>query len=659
MNMKRMKRLLVAFAAICLFASSLSAFTQVTHASRTLYVPEEYPTINQALGNATDGDTIIVASGTYNERLTIDKAITLKGAGNGSTTINGNDDGTVILIQHDSVEVSDFNITYDETANYPKSIWMWSTRLAGIHLLNVKGCSIHDNNIQDCGGGIWLYGSSQNRITNNYLYRNNYGIRVDSSNFNTFQNNSAVGNWAGFSLFSSVKNLLYANSMSNNSENMAVTGDNPSFINYVDSSNTVDSKPVYYWIGKSHETVPSDGGYVVLLDCTDITVDGLNLSKNHDGIVIVNCLNINVSNNIISGTNGGIITTNSEGGYITGNNVNSSTAIDLNGNGYYISGNNLTATHTGVGTKGNYNTITANTVNSITPSAWYCNMVDCEGTYNTITDNWLNGTSYVFSLVEGSNNIFYQNTMLNCYQINVNSSNSIIAKNNVTAITVTGGSDSIICGNRITSGLGLCIGGHNNQFYGNELLNNYAEVEFYGNEEACSGNVLYNNNFISNSIDVQNLGKNRANFWNKGVKGNYWSSYTGSDSNGDGVGDSPYIIMSEAADDAQRKLVPIETGRDNYPLIALFDVSSVTVDLPSWVYVAPESLPATTFNPPSGDNSETAPPIQQSTQFLTSDTQRTVEYAIVGIIIAIGIILAAIFVLGKRKRRTVKRSTAI
>jgi parallel beta-helix repeat protein len=603
-------KLVVTLCFFCLIASALITALSVDAASKTLTVPDDYSTINAALESAIDGDTIIVKSGTYTEHLVIDKAVTLKGAGSDSTTINGDNSGTVLVIKHDSVEVSGFTITYDETPNSPKSLWMWSTRLAGIHLLNVKNCNIHDNKILDCGGAIWLYGSQQNRITNNYVNRNDYGIRVENSNNNTIQANTAIGNWAGISLFSSIQNNLGSNSMSGNTQNFAVTGDNPSFINYVDHSNTVDSKPIYYYISKSHQTIPSDAGCVILLDCTDVTVTGLSLSKNHDGIIIVNCLNIAVSNNNIAQTNGGVITRDSKGGSITGNTINCINAINAAGDGCNISGNNIIATNIGVGTEGNYNTITANTV---TLTAWQGNMVDCKGSYNSITDNWFNGTSYVYSRMEGSNNLFYKNTMVNSYQINVNSSDSLIAKNTITGITVTGGTGSIICGNKITDGLGLSVGGHNNQYYANEVSNNYyVGVNFYGNEKTSSDNTIYHNNFISNRIEVKNIGKNEANFWDNGAQGNYWSNYHGTDTNFDGIGDTPYIIMTEALDEAQHKMVPTATGQDNYPLIAPFDITSVTVDLPHWVYAVPEGLtPTASLN--SIQNSEDSQSIEEST----------------------------------------------
>ena len=51
--------------------------------SRTLVVPDDYPTITAAIGNTTDGDTVFVKKGTYdgpiNQTIVINQTISLIG----------------------------------------------------------------------------------------------------------------------------------------------------------------------------------------------------------------------------------------------------------------------------------------------------------------------------------------------------------------------------------------------------------------------------------------------------------------------------------------------------------------------------------------------------------------------------------------------------
>ena len=59
-----------------------------------------------------------------------------------------------------------------------------------------------------------------------------------------------------------------------------------------------------------------------------------------------------------------------------------------------------------------------------------------------------------------------------------------------------------------------------------------------------NSNIFFENNFWKQ----QNFSAYEGNFWDNGSIGNYWSWYKGVDANGDGIGDTPYIINSKDQD---------------------------------------------------------------------------------------------------------------
>jgi len=73
---------------VFLSASCLIMPLSVGAGSKTLVVPDDYPTIASAIGNATQGTTILVKKGTYQEHtLVISKTLTLIGEEKETTVI--------------------------------------------------------------------------------------------------------------------------------------------------------------------------------------------------------------------------------------------------------------------------------------------------------------------------------------------------------------------------------------------------------------------------------------------------------------------------------------------------------------------------------------------------------------------------------------------
>jgi parallel beta-helix repeat protein len=110
---------------------------------------------------------------------------------------------------------------------------------------------------------------------------------------NTVEDNLAQG---GILLIGSGNSTLRNNTMNGNSINFAVTSGPtavyPVYDNDIDVSNTVDGKPIYYWINQFNRTVPSNAGLAFLVNCSGIAVRNMNLSSN---MVAIGLLNTNES----------------------------------------------------------------------------------------------------------------------------------------------------------------------------------------------------------------------------------------------------------------------------------------------------------------------------------------------------------------------------
>ncbi|RZN14934.1 MAG: hypothetical protein EF812_04060 [Methanosarcinales archaeon] len=75
----------------------------------------------------------------------------------------------------------------------------------------------------------------------------------------------------------------------------------------------------------------------------------------------------------------------------------------------------------------------------------------------------------------------------------------------------------------------------NNTLTENTASNNYYGIYLYHS----SNNLLYHNSLINNTNNAHDTGTNQ---WNTSIVGNYYSDYTGSDNDSDGIGDTSYQI---------------------------------------------------------------------------------------------------------------------
>ncbi|MHC4946330.1 MAG: right-handed parallel beta-helix repeat-containing protein, partial [Planctomycetota bacterium] len=187
--MKRSAILLVSF-----LAFSISTY------SATIHVPDDYPTIQQAIDAAAHKDTVLVDWGIYFENIIMPdgaKAITVKSElGPDLTYIEGDQTGSVVHFSHSSTSVLEgFTIRNGK-----------NDKGGGILCYNkskpvIRGNVITGNWAEYSGGGIFTAMSSKPIIEDN-LFSNNYGDEgggICCGGYsdpviihNTFQDNLAV-----------------------------------------------------------------------------------------------------------------------------------------------------------------------------------------------------------------------------------------------------------------------------------------------------------------------------------------------------------------------------------------------------------------------------------------------------------------------------------
>ncbi|MCK5260826.1 MAG: right-handed parallel beta-helix repeat-containing protein [Thermoplasmatales archaeon] len=172
----------------------------VSFDGNTLYVggsgPNNYTKIQDAIDNASDGDTVFVYNGTYYENVNIGKTINLVGEDKNTTIINAGGNGVHISIDH--VIVERFTIT--NVHGYPAE---------GISVSNSKECRISKNIFKDDYIGISVKHSSELEISYNNIEGGTIGIDIQSSNNNIIKKNNIYSSgWKSIDLRDSSNNNI-------------------------------------------------------------------------------------------------------------------------------------------------------------------------------------------------------------------------------------------------------------------------------------------------------------------------------------------------------------------------------------------------------------------------------------------------------------------
>lgn len=392
----------------------------------------------------------------------------------------------------------------------------------GIHLAECSNVKIIGNNLTDNLIAVEIEEGSndnivfQNKITVNEtvlgsLFYACEGISVVMSSHNNISGNVVTNAaYGGLYFLRAGSNVVRGNTIVGGLYNFNVLAfdDVSEYVNDVDSSNTVDGKPVYYWVGRQDMEVPADAGFVALVNSRNIMVKGLNLTHNFRSVLVVNTTDSVITGNTITYSGTGIHMMSSSNNTVSGNKVAHSPLfadirLEYSCTNNRIFGNNITE-----------------------GEVWGILLSDA-------SDNVISGNNIADNIVG----------------INLgNSYGNILSDNNITGNTWQGidisySSNNTISGNNITE----------NDDYGILIRGGFSQ-----------NNVIYHNSFIDNGQGHVRCETVASNTWDNGYPsgGNYWDDYAGVDlfsgpdqnmTGSDGIGDTPYEIS--------------ENNIDNHPLM--------------------------------------------------------------------------------------------
>lgn len=302
----------------------------ISVSGRTITVDDDggadFNTIQNAVNASESGDVIFVYSGTYNESVLVNTSIDLIGQSRDDTIIQGGFWETTLTISKPWVNITGIEIrsgeygvvieanqttirdcvidarTYGITGNNLHSITLKNSvvqqQAIGIRLLNTRDVTILGNSLKYHTGNTCLYLSRcSNSTVSNNTFDTNYeaAIIINSENMIVSGNTFGKVTFIGLGLYGNQFITLKDNTFSESGILMR-GGFLREWTNYdIDGTNIVNGRPILYLTNLTGEVLPSDGGEIILVNCTDSTLSNGTYSLSTSSIIAAYCDNITIS----------------------------------------------------------------------------------------------------------------------------------------------------------------------------------------------------------------------------------------------------------------------------------------------------------------------------------------------------------------------------
>jgi parallel beta-helix repeat protein len=580
----------------------------------TITVPDDYPTIQEAINHANAGDTVFVRNGTYYEHVCVNKTVSISGQDRNTTVIDGNQTGTVVAVTADNVNVSGFTVQNGEV---------------GLDL-----------------------GGDGNTVTSSMFSSNGAAEMALKADLEVYQDPKTYEAW----------HYPYGLMNGSYTEVMELTMETPVLSVEAFGHSDVESLLLGLFHDENMDGIPQlhefigfgcqdknpwiclfglpKGQYIIKIKGEEVTGNPGHFDRKITryrgyGIGTHSCLNSTLSENLIYGNYAGLYLQSSSGMVVHSNNVtrniggivaeNMTNSIFCSNRVFANTPSDTYSTGISIRAAENVN-LSSNVVshNAFGINIWNSTNTNIENNEIYSHSGWAVELHASYGNKVASNCISNVST-LDGIRLMFSSGNSLTG-NNITACEHSGillwhdcDNNTATCNNIQFSGsLGILHGhgveillSHNNTFADNVFSHgdNQGLLTIESSDTSVIGNLVvsnrkgivlrdsvgshvYHNNIINNS-EQQGYDDTVGNSWDNGYPsgGNYWSDYSGADlqsgpyqndSCSDGLGDTPYAIDSNKI--------------DNFPLMKPYaGINDLGVEVPELKTVVPEGYNSTVW----------------------------------------------------------------